>query len=162
MKEKLYKNLTLEDKIAILHYERGASELVKITHYEDLSANPNTIPRTTDLYISSVLGFDFEEFKNNKEYINKGRKAFNAVKEVAISIHPEKDIKSGHIVDALNDVIYAYSHNDFNYDIDAKLINRIDKTLKKIYDTYNSFGVKYELIPDMLVEGEPVYRRIEE
>lgn len=161
MKERLYKELTLEDKIAILHYERGASEIVKVQVYEDLSANPNKNPRTTELYISSVLDFDFEEFKKSDETKIRTKKAYEAIKQVAVSISPTKDIRSSHIVDALNDVIYAYTNLDFNYNIDENLVNRIDDTIKRIYSVYETFGLTYELIPDMMFNNEPVYRRVE-
>lgn len=161
MDSKLYKNLTLKEKIAILNYERGASEIVKLKVYEDLSANPNKNPRTTDLYISNVLDIDFESFRLNKKVNTRAREIFKEVKEVAVSISPTKDIRSSHIVDALNDVIYAFTNLDFNHNIDEKLVETIDNTLKLIYNVYyNSFNLTYELIPDMLVNGQPVYRRV--
>jgi len=158
MKESLYRDLTLEDKINLLRYERGSIALVSLEQYESTDNNPTITPTVSDLYISSVLGFDWGEAREEPNFKVKVKAAYEAVREAALPY--ASDHRSMHVADALGDVFYILTHPDENKPIDEDLVNTIDDHIKRIYSVFDSFDSKYELIPDTLINNEPIYRRI--
>lgn len=154
--KRLYKNLTLDEKIALLHYERGSIELCSIDHYQSLKVNPNETPKVNYLYISNVLGIDFEEF-------------YGSDKAQAKSVKFKKEIKARHphewhIGDAITSIIYEHIKLSAKKTINADLIETIDAEIKDLYEWYTNLGstppVTYKYEEYGFIGGEKVYRRL--
>lgn len=131
--EDMYKNLTIEDKISLLKYERGAIALVHLEHYEDSRANPSPSPRPNYLYISNVLDLDFGEFYNSK----LASKSFDYKDQMQnIGIGLSDTFHSTFIGDILMDIVHRMCHPENLDIIDKDLVNKIDTELKKAYDDF--------------------------
>lgn len=159
MDKQLYENLTTEDKINLLHYERGATALVQLERYQGTQENPSPIPKPSNLYISNVLDIDFDEFYNDKANMDKSQLYKDEVKELAVPMSPS-GYRSIFIGDALKDVLFIMTHADDARIINEKLVDEIDKELKRIHNGFMELGVRYEPIEGLVVGGHQAYRRI--
>lgn len=158
MKEELYKNLTDEVKLGLLHYIRGGQGLVKHEHYQTTDVNPTEIPRVEHLYISNILNIDFEEACKSNKFSEKHKKFKEQIREKA----PEYPggYKSSHIGDAIDDVFFVRLDIDINRKIDKDFMKEIDQEIKSLYNYYMDLGVKY-VESEVDYNGEKLYRRIE-
>jgi len=159
MKQELYKDLTLDEKIGILHYIRGQQGLVEHAHYDSLTVNPSPTPRPSDLYVSSVLGIDFENFYT-EEVREKNMKLLEEVKAKSLPYW-----SGGHrsilIVDSILDVLYVMLDIDQSFTINEELIMLIDNKIKELYDHFMQLHVPdgYELVEGFEIKGKPVYQK---
>lgn len=162
MEDSIYTELTLKEKLGLLHYERGITGLSFHGHYDCATVNPSPTPKPYSVYISNVIGIDFTKFCEI-EKVHILRYA-NQVREMAMPFVPS-GLKSGIIEDALSDIVYIMTHPDNGGVIDEALVKRIDSEILKMYNGYLDIKKqdvgKYEKIEGMLVEGEAVYRRFE-
>jgi len=161
IEEDLYKDLTLEQKIGLLRYERGAHGLVQVDHYDDLRCNPEPTPRPSRLYISAVLGIDFEHFYENT-IAEKSKKYREELSAVAVK-YPNSGHISWHIGDMISDIIFIKLdiHTTPLPEINEELVNDIDNAIKKLYNTYMELGKSYTYTEtDIESDGEKLYRRV--
>lgn len=155
-KNDFYKDLTIEEKLGILHYERGCIGLVGIGPYDSLSANPQPTPKPEWVYISNVLGFDFEKFYRSEKTAEKCQKYKKQIKKITGDT-------SWHIGDVMGMYMFDTLHPKRNVKINLELMEKIDKELRRIYSEYIKLDkeVTYEEVPNMKFKGKPVYMRIE-
>ena len=159
MERHQYIGLTTEDKINLLQYERGATALVQLEHYEGAKENPSPTPRPSRLYISNVLNIDFDTFYNDQVNMDKSRKFEKEMKELAMTMQPS-GYRSFFIGDALCDILFIKTHPDDGRTINEKLMREIDKELLKLYNGFIKLGVNYEPIEGVMIGGEQAYRRV--
>lgn len=157
MDEELYKELTYKEKLGLLHYIRGQQGLVQHWHYETLTNNPTLPVRPQDIYISNVLGIDFRYFYDNENW-DKSKKYKKEMAEVSLALG---DSPSVFVPDAIADVLYLKLDIDINTKLDEDLMQDIDNTLLKIYNTYITLGLETEYVPSGIISnGEELYKKV--
>lgn len=158
-------SLSKEDKINVLRYIRGTYALSRLETYESRENAPNENPRAEYLYISDVLGFDFEAF------YDQPMERFQATKEEVEKMFPEGFWFIG---DKISGVLHKHLSSEYGIMVDEDLINKIDSEIR---EKWNGFVMlenaskpenkkKYPdiiYIPTGIVyNGEELYRRVEE
>lgn len=164
MEKELYKSLTTEDKINLLHYERGSSALVRLEQYEGTKENPEPTPRPSKLYISNVLDIDFDAFYGDQANMDKSMKFKKEMADLVMPMVPS-GYKSPFIGDALCDVLFNMTHLNMTHHDDGRfitenLMKEIDIELLKLYNGFMGLGAKYEPIEGLVVGGHQAYRRV--
>lgn len=157
--EGIFNTLTSQDKLNILHYERGITASSLVSYWAD-SNDPAPKLFPMHVYISNVLEIDFEKFYNDQVNKSKSNEFVKEILDLAMPLN-ENGYKSAFIGDALRDIVFILTHPDEGEVINNNLMIQIDRKLKHLYNSYMALGSKFELIPNQTIDGEPVYRRVE-
>ena len=160
--KELYKGLSVQDKINILHYQRGASALCAIGQYECTTENPNKPMNPLYLYISNVLDLDFSVFYGS-ELAKKSWKYKDEMKKITCEFPNNPAYSSTYISDALGDILFIMLHTDLDYKINIELMETIDQKLRTLYQKYltlvDSNEYRYEECGKL--NGETIYKRVD-
>lgn len=156
MKAEIYRDLTDEEKIGLLHYIRGQQGIVQHAYYQTTDVNPSLSPCVDKVYVSSVLDIDFDEFYNT-EGMDKSNTYKQEIKQKSPTIGGHHSMFIG---DAINDILYVRLDIDINRVINKEFMKEIDTEIKELYDLYIGLGQEYAEVKGLLHEGEKVYRRV--
>lgn len=156
MKAEIYKDLTDDEKIGLLHYIRGQQGLVQHAHYESTDVNPQPTPCPEKVYVSSVLGIDFEEFYDTIG-MDKSNTYKKEIEQKSVDIGGYHSLFIG---DAICDIFFVRLDIEINRVINKEFMKEIDTEIKELYDFYIGLGQEYVEVQGLLHEGEKVCRRV--
>lgn len=169
MKEELYKDMTNDEKIGLLHFIRGQQGLVQHSNYEGRSENPEQTPNVSNLYISAVLDINFDNFYGDKAVFELSKIYKKQWQVAAMDLGGSP---SPFIGDAMKDILYLVLNIEDNITINEDLMVVVDKAIiklyKKFYDvaynpakqTSSPLQVYQYIDAGVTLDGKTLYKRV--
>ena len=152
----LHKSLTIEQKIGIIKYEIGAFALLSISHYEDVKNAPEPDPKPYRLYLSSLLGIDYDEDVLKNSSVNDFCRKLTKKDRDFIGM------KDWHIADALSNCMWNFIKENEDRRVDEAFLAKMDNEIVDLWKAFNSYKEEksYTYEPFIVVNGEQMYRRV--
>lgn len=165
----MYKNLTDKQKINILIYERGQFALLDVNSiYDDTKINPPLKLEPVNLYISSVLGINYQEFKEQEKKEKISWKFEEEMRLLSEKVNP-KLLPDCNIIDMINNLFHSYTDPKNKKTINQKMVQSLDKKILKVYHTLLSLineenkkeETNYQFVKiGVSDDGETLYKKV--